>query len=85
MPVKKQRVRVEVNEIPVEKPKDGMGDASASVGKWEELKKWEDFYRVGMNSLMMMMMMMWWWCHHDDVIMMILGYIVNIAPSILIS
>lgn len=28
MPVKKQRVRVEVNEIPVEKPKDGMGDAS---------------------------------------------------------
>ena len=27
MPVKKQRVRVEVNEIPVEKPKDGMGDA----------------------------------------------------------
>ena len=48
MPVKKQRVRVEVNEIPVEKPKDGMGDAL--VGKWEELKKWEGFYRVGMNS-----------------------------------
>ena len=44
MPVKKQRVRVEVNEIPVEKPKDGMGDAyEEENGMGRLLHGWDEF------------------------------------------